>query len=207
MPTDFRSLSSDTGSWLRAQPALTGVAPSIDLSELPVDPVPLFLDWIRHAAAVGVAEPHAATLATVDGDGIPDARTLILKNVDERGWAFAGARSSRKGSQLASAPAGALNFWWQPLVRAVRVRGRVQEAGESESAADLAGRSAVARAGIAPGDWALWRLVPTRVEFWQGAADRDHTRIVYRRTEAAWDLTVAGAAAGTETTVGEREHA
>lgn len=205
MPTDFRSLSSDTGSWLRAQPALTGVAPSIDLSELPVDPVPLFLDWIRHAASAGVAEPHAATLATVDGDGIPDARTLILKNVDERGWAFAGARSSRKGSQLASTPAGALNFWWQPLVRAVRVRGRVQEAGEAESAADLAARSAAARAGIAQGDWALWRLVPTRVEFWQGAVDRDHTRIVYRRTEAAWDLTVAGAVTGT--TVGEREHA
>lgn len=110
MPTDSRS--PDTGSWLRAQAALTGVAPALDVTGLPVDPVPLFLDWIRHAASVGVAEPHAATLATVDGDGIPDARTLILKNVDERGWAFAGARSSRKGSQLASTPAGALNFWW-----------------------------------------------------------------------------------------------
>ncbi|MGO4487346.1 pyridoxamine 5'-phosphate oxidase family protein [Microbacterium sp. 2RAF4] len=207
MPTDPRSPSSDTGSWLRAQAALTGVAPALDVTELPVDPVPLFLDWIRHAVTAGVPEPHAATLATVDGDGIPDARTLILKNVDARGWAFAGARLSRKGRQIASNPVGALNFWWQPLVRAVRVRGRVQEAGEAESAADLAARSAAARAGIAPGDWALWRLVPTRVEFWQGAADRDHTRIVYRRTEAAWDFTVAGAAAMTGTTVGEGEHA
>ena len=205
MPTDLSSLSSDTGSWLRAQPALTGTAPPLELVEIPVEPVPLFLDWIRHAAAVGIAEPHAATLATVDRDGVPDVRTLILKNVDERGWAFAGARSSRKGDQIAENPVGALNFWWQPLVRAVRLRGRIQEADEAESAADLAARSAAARAGVAPGDWVLWRVVPTRVEFWQGAVDRDHTRIVYRRTDGAWNLTVAGSAAGTGTTGGEEE--
>ncbi|WP_308773023.1 pyridoxamine 5'-phosphate oxidase family protein, partial [Brachybacterium paraconglomeratum] len=72
--------------------------------------------------------------------------------MDERGWAFAGSRSSRKAAQLDAHPVAALNFWWQPVLRAVRVRGRIQEASVEESAADLAARSAEARAGVAPGE-------------------------------------------------------
>jgi pyridoxamine 5'-phosphate oxidase len=187
--------SSGTGEWLRAQPALTGTAPPLDLGKLPDDPLLLFLDWIETAATGGVPEPHAATLATVDRDGMPDARTLILKDVDARGWAFAGPRSSRKGTQLDANPAAALAFWWQPQMRAVRVRGHVREASAAESAADLAARSAAAREGIAPGEWALWRIVPTRVEFWQGSTDRNHTRIVFDREDSGWKCTVTGAVA------------
>ncbi|AZS47020.1 pyridoxal 5'-phosphate synthase [Microbacterium oxydans] len=189
---------SDIREWLRAQPSLTGVAPTLDLAELPEDPEPLFVDWIGEAAESGVAEPHTATLATVDGDGIPDARTLILKNIDAEGWSFAGARSSRKSQQIAARPAAALNFWWQPLRRAVRVRGMIREASPVESAADLAARSAEARGGIAPGEWVLWRIVATRVEFWQGSADRNHNRIIYRRAEGGWQRTVMGSITGVE---------
>ncbi|KRC62966.1 pyridoxamine 5'-phosphate oxidase [Agromyces sp. Root81] len=185
--------SGTIADWLRAQPALTGNAPRLDLQALPHDPVALFVDWIRDAARAGVAEPHAATLATVDADGLPDARTLILKDVSERGWAVAGQRSSRKGSQLAAHPVAALNFWWQPVVRAVRVRGTVLEASREESDADLAARSAAARAGIEPGDWTLWRIVPARIEFWQGSPDRRHTRIVYVTDGGAWSRQVSGA--------------
>ncbi|WP_136052476.1 pyridoxamine 5'-phosphate oxidase family protein [Microbacterium sp. K36] len=185
---------SELATWLRALPTLTGVAPPLRLADLPDDPVLLFQDWVRAAAAAGVAEPHAATLATVDADGMPDARTLILKDVDARGWAFAGARSSGKAAQLDAHPSAALNFWWQPQRRAVRVRGTVHEASAAESAADLAARSASARAGLGPGDWVLWRVVPTRVEFWQGASDRTHTRIVYDVVGRGWRHTVTGSA-------------
>ncbi|WP_396654174.1 pyridoxamine 5'-phosphate oxidase family protein [Microbacterium sp.] len=184
--------------WLRGRHALTGSAPEWNLNELPVDPNDLFASWLRAADAAGVPEPHTVTLATVDADGSPDARTLILKRIDERGWAFASTRSSRKGAQLAAAPAAALNFWWQPQVRAVRVRGRVQEATAEESAADLAARSAAARADIADGDWVLWRLVPTRIEFWQGSRDRRHTRVVYDAADAGWTVSVIGGAADRE---------
>lgn len=179
-------------AWLRSRPALTGTAPALHPGSVPDEPLVLFLNWITTAAEAGVPEPHAATLATVDGDGMPDARTLILKDVDERGWAFAGPRSSAKGRQLAANPAAALNFWWQPVLRAVRVRGPVQEASAEESAADLAARSAAARAGVAEGDWVLWRIVPSRVEFWQGAEDRRHTRIVYTRAASGWIRTWHG---------------
>jgi pyridoxamine 5'-phosphate oxidase len=180
--------ASPIADWLRAQPSLTGSAPPLDLGAIPHDPVALFLTWIREAAGAGVPEPHAATLATVDSEGQPDARTLILKDVSERAWAVAGQRSSRKGAQLADQPAAALNFWWQPVVRAVRVQGAVREASRAESDADLAARSVSARDGIEPGDWVLWRIVPTRVEFWQGSPDRRHTRIVYVSNARGWSV-------------------
>ena len=164
---------------LRTIPSLTGTPPRLELDDLPRDPTDLFAEWLRVALEHGVPEPVAATLATVDDDGVPDARTLILKAVDARGWAFAGSATSRKGQQLTACPSAALNLWWQPLVRAVRVRGRVVEASPEDSAADLAARSESARAGAAAQDWRLWRLVPSRVEFWQGSPDRRHLRIVY----------------------------
>lgn len=186
--TDLASLNE----WLRGRHALTGVAPDWDLGALPDAPSALFATWLRAAADSGVPEPHTVTLATVDADGLPDARTLILKRIDDRGWAFASTRSSRKGAQLAASPAAALNFWWQPQVRAVRVRGRVEEATPEESAADLAARSAAAQAEITDGDWVLWRIVPTRVEFWQGSRDRRHTRVVFDAVDGGWSRSITG---------------
>lgn len=178
--------SSPLSLWLRGQPSLVGTPPALSIDSLPDDPVGLFSEWIMDAAERGVAEPQATTLATVDARGVPDSRTLILKDVTERGWAFAGPRSSAKGVQLAQSPAAALNFWWQPIRRAVRVRGSVREATSAESDADLAARSATARAGIRPGDWVRWWLEPTTVEFWQGTADRRHIRIIYASDGERW---------------------
>lgn len=185
------SFASSFETWLRAQPSLIGTPPELDLDALPDDPVALFEQWIRAAVADGVEEPHVATLATVDSAGKPDARSLIVKDVTSRGWAFAGPRASAKGAQLATARAAALNFWWQPIRRAVRLRGPVHEATVAESDADLAARSAAAREGLNPGDWVRWWLEPERVEFWQGAEDRRHIRIVYVRDGAGWARTLA----------------
>lgn len=182
-------MTSDTAVTLRAIPSLTGTAPPIDLHQLPTDPIALFGEWLGAAIEAHVPEPAAATLSTVDDHGMPDARTLILKDVDAAGWAFAGTASSGKGRQLAARPAAALNIWWQPLMRAVRVRGPVAQASPLESEADLAARSEAARSAVAEGDWRLWRIQPTRVEFWQGATDRRHLRIVYVRDDG-WNLTV-----------------
>lgn len=180
-------VADSAADWLLAQPSLTGTAPPL-LDALPDDPVELFWTWIRDAVEAGVPEPHVATLATVDADGVPDARALILKDLDGSGWAVAGQRSSRKGAQLAAQPAAALNFWWQQVARAVRVRGPVREASRACSEADLAARSAEARAGVDPADWVLWRIQAVRIEFWQGSPDRRHTRIVYTAQGGGWSL-------------------
>lgn len=177
-----------TKSMLRALPSLTGSAPPLGLTGLPEDPVELFLEWLAAAQHREVAEPHAMTLSTVDASGMPDARVLVLKDVDASGWAFASTRTSAKGGQLSACPSAALTFWWQPLVRSVRVRGAVIEASREESLADLRARSASAQNGVDPDDWTLWRVLPSRVEFWQGSPDRQHTRVVYVRDHDGWRI-------------------
>lgn len=184
-------MTSVTAAKLRAIPSLTGIAPAINLQQLPTEPIALFYEWLDAAIDAQVPEPAAATLSTVDDQGMPDARTLILKDVDGTGWAFAGTASSRNGQQLTAHPAAALSIWWQPLMRAVRVRGPVVEASPHESEADLAARSEAARSAVAPGDWRLWRIQPIRVEFWQGATDRRHLRIVYTLDDG-WNLKITG---------------
>lgn len=91
-----------------------------------------------------------------------------------------------------------MNFWWQPILRAVRLRGTVQEAPSSESEADLAERPAKARAGVRPGEWVRWWLLPERVEFWQGSTDRRHARIVYTRDGDRWAHEIVGGRSDTE---------
>ena len=175
---------------LRTISSLTGTAPDLDLDALPADPLDLFTGWLDTALAGGVPEPIAATLATVDADGIPDSRTLLLKDVDERGWAFAGTASSRKAAQLTANPAAALSLWWQPQMRAIRVRGPVVQASHAECEADLAARSPQARATVPPGEWRVWRVQPQRIEYWQGSPDRQHIRIIYGRDGDGWTRTV-----------------
>ncbi|WP_040160428.1 pyridoxine/pyridoxamine 5'-phosphate oxidase [Mobilicoccus massiliensis] len=186
---------SDTSREFRVIPTLTGTPPSeLDVDDLPATPKELWSTWLEEALDAQVPEPIAATLATVDADGTPDARTLVLKGVDERGWAFASTASSRKGVQLADRPAAALELYWQPIARAVRARGPVELASPEEWEADLAARSPEARATVPPGQWRLWRLRPERVEFWQGSTDRRHLRIVYTRDAEGWHVEASRAA-------------
>ena len=121
---------------------------------------------------------------------LPDSRTLLLKDVDERGWAFACTASLRKAQQIAANPAAALSLWWQPQMRAVHVRGPVVTATPQECEADLAARSPQARATVPPGEWRVWRVQPQRIEYWQGSSDRQHIRIVYTRDGDGWSRTV-----------------
>ena len=86
------------------------------------------------------------TLSTCDAGGVPDARILILKDVDEQGWWFATSRVSAKGSQLDEHPAAALTFYWPVQARQVRVRGPVVTGAPERSAADFLARGSSARA-------------------------------------------------------------
>ncbi len=107
---------SELAAWPRALPTVTGIAPPLRVAELPDDPVLLFQDGVRAAVAAGVPEPHAATLATVDSDCMPDARTLILKDADARGWAFAWVLWRVEGVPQAGSK------WCLPTVRRARFR-------------------------------------------------------------------------------------
>ncbi len=93
---------------LRKIPSLKAPLPDVDLTALPDCPQDTFGLWLAEALNAGVREPHAMTLSTVDADGCPDARILILKNVDDRGWHFAIKANSPKGRQIEANPNVAL---------------------------------------------------------------------------------------------------
>jgi pyridoxamine 5'-phosphate oxidase len=146
--TSLQSWSNDDGgrSYLRALPVLRGAGPRLDTDALPSDPVRLFVTWLQQAVEAGAPDPHAMTLSTVDAQGMPRARVLILKAVDERGWHFAVSSVSQKGRDLAAHPAAALTFYWPALVRQVRVVGAVVNDGLRASADDFLARPLASRA-------------------------------------------------------------
>lgn len=143
-----RSDFSDTRAWIRALPVLTTTPP-------PFVPAPtpqrLFLEWLTQAAEAGIAEPHAATLSTVDATGTPDSRTLLIKDVTDEGWWFSGDDRSPKGRQLATTPSAALGVYWREHGRQVRIRGPVRAGSADVSARDFRERSALARAVASTG--------------------------------------------------------
>ena len=126
---------------LRTLPSLAGPLPEFDPDTAPGDPDPLFERWLADAIDVGVTEPHAMTLSTVDPAGRPSARVLILKSLEAGRWSFASGAGSRKGKELANTPWAALTFYWPLLGRQVRVRGAVETADATDSAADFLARS------------------------------------------------------------------
>lgn len=93
----------------------------------PAEPMALFDDWLAEARASDLIEPSAMTLATVDPDGTPSARIVLLKGHDAGGFRFYTNYNSRKGRALAAHPVAALVFWWEPLERQVRVTGAIEQ--------------------------------------------------------------------------------
>ncbi|HEY4280798.1 MAG TPA: pyridoxamine 5'-phosphate oxidase [Conexibacter sp.] len=116
------------------------MAGSLDEDDLLDDPIELFRSWFDAAARAGLPQVDAMTLATVDANGLPAARVVLLKGVDERGFQFFTNYDSRKGVELAANPHAALTFLWIPPQRQVRVRGDVVRLEPHESEAYFATR-------------------------------------------------------------------
>jgi pyridoxamine 5'-phosphate oxidase len=113
--------------------------PPLRHSELRQDPIEQFRDWYGRAERE-VPLAHAVTLATVDSDGRPDARMVLLKGVGADGFRFFSNYDSAKGRQVEGAGYAALVVYWRELDRQVRIRGTVTRLGESDSDAYFATR-------------------------------------------------------------------
>jgi pyridoxamine 5'-phosphate oxidase len=183
-------------------------------SDLSPDPIVQFDRWMADARAAhrtGMDEPHAMTLATADAAGLPSARTVLLKGVDQRGFTWFTNYGSRKGMELAENPHAALNFRWGSLERQVVVMGVVAKVSAEESdeyfySRPLGSRigaivsaqstviqrsdlddAAAALAGapessiVRPAHWGGYRLTPSIIEFWQGRSSRLHDRLRFSR--------------------------
>lgn len=176
------------------------------------EPISFFSKWFQEALSKEI-EPNAMILATVDQDYNPDARTMLLKEFNERGFVFYTNYFSKKGKDLKVNPKATIVFFWQTLMRQVRIFGIVEQLSqkeaeeyftirpyESQVAAYISKQSEVIenREEIEekflkllqefknkrvpkPEGWGGYRLVPLKIEFWQGRPARFHDRLVFIR--------------------------
>ncbi len=111
------------------------------------EPLRLFNTWFAEAKRAEPVNPEAMALATVDAEGMPNVRMVLLKGVDERGFVFYTNLGSVKGHELAAAPKAALTFYWKSLQRQVRARGSVEPVSAAEADSYFATRSRMAQIG------------------------------------------------------------
>ena len=111
------------------------------------DPFALFEGWLKEALKSEVNDANAMNLATVDADGMPNCRMVLLKGVDPAGFVFYTNTRSAKGRELAGNPKAALTFHWKSLRRSVRVRGDVEGVTDAEADAYFATRARPAQIG------------------------------------------------------------
>jgi len=114
--------------------------PGLLEADVPADPLELFAAWFVDAVGAGLPESNAMVLATVSPEGLPQARTVLLKGYAGSGLRFFTNTSSAKGAALAANPVAALVFPWHALERQVRVTGEVHPLADGEVAAYFATR-------------------------------------------------------------------
>lgn len=125
------------------------------------EPFALFAAWLAEAEASEPNDPNAMALATVDADGLPDVRMVLMKGYDADGFVFYSHIASQKGRELAQNPQAALLFHWKSLRRQVRVRGKVTPVSEAEADAYFASRPKQAQIGA----WASKQSQPLESRF------------------------------------------
>jgi pyridoxamine 5'-phosphate oxidase len=190
--------------------------PPFDVEDLAPTWLEQFQRWLDDAVAATVPEPNAMIVATADASGAPSARTVLLRGVDERGFAFYTNLESRKGREVLANPRASAVFTWLGLQRQVVASGAVEQVSEEEADAYWATRPVASRISAAaspqsqivpsrdaleeawaklaeqgedvarPPHWSGLRIVPETVEFWQGRRDRFHDRLRFRRQGEGW---------------------
>lgn len=186
--------------------------------DLDADPIRQFEVWFRQATELGLHEPNAMSLATVDAAGMPLLRTVLLKYFDAKGFVFFTNYESRKARQIAENPRVSLLFPWILLERQVIVQGRAEKISAAESLRYFISRPRESQLGAwvsqqssvissrkilmqklheisekfregeipLPSFWGGFRVVPEKIEFWQGGPARLHDRFLYAKKEEGW---------------------
>lgn len=184
-------------------------------------PVAQFELWLEQAVTGGISDPTAMVLATVDAEGNPWQRIVLLKGASPAGFVFYTNYGSNKARDMAEHPRVSLLFPWNALDRQVIIGGRVERLSAAESAryflsrpreSQLAAWASQQSRGIStralleqqmqslknkfsrgevpvPDFWGGYRVVPERIEFWQGGAHRLHDRFrYYVENDGGWRI-------------------
>lgn len=125
------------------------------------DPFALFGEWLEEAKKSEINDPNATSLATVDSDGLPNVRMVLLKDYDEDGFVFYTNFESQKGEEILATKKAAMCFHWKSLRRQVRLRGAVTVVDDAEADAYFASRARGSRIGA----WASKQSRPLESRF------------------------------------------
>lgn len=193
------------------------------LSRDMLDACPLrqFEAWLEQSVRAELVDPTAMVLATVDEQGLPWQRIVLLKGLSDGGFVFYTNHGSAKAEAIAREPRVSLHFPWNELDRQVIIGGRAEKMTMAESAsyfitrpresqiaawASRQSRPVSARAMLekqvsvlrekfgkgqipVPDFWGGYRVIPQRIEFWQGGEHRLHDRFLYtRQPEGDWAI-------------------
>jgi pyridoxamine 5'-phosphate oxidase len=186
--TDFRKEYSDRG---------------LKREDLDPNPVAQFSTWFSQATELGVHEPNAMTLATVDDAGMPWQRTVLLKYFGPEGFVFFTNYSSRKAGQIAVNPKVSLLFPWLTLERQVIIQGRAEKISSAESLKYFASRPRDSQIGawvsnqsevITSRKFLMQKLAEIREKFKQGEIPLPSFWGGYRVVPAAFEFWQGGPA-------------
>jgi pyridoxamine 5'-phosphate oxidase len=193
---------------------------TLNEADVYADPFLQFGRWWKEAEESDILEINAMTLATAGKDGVPKARTVLLKDYSDKGFVFYTNYMSHKGKEIHENPYASLLFFWKELERQVRIVGRVEKVDAAESDEYFHSRPEGSRIGAwsspqseiiqsrdlieenvkkytaefqsspipRPPHWGGYRVVPFKIEFWQGRPSRLHDRILYELVNGAWEI-------------------
>lgn len=188
---------------------------------LAASPLQQFERWLEQSVQAGLEDPTAMVLATIDDQGRPWQRIVLLKGMSDGGFVFYSNHGSYKAEAIAGNPLVSLLFPWNELDRQVIVSGRAEKMSLAESAsyfetrpresqiaawASRQSRPVSARAMLekqvqalkekfgngdipTPDFWGGYRVIPERIEFWQGGEHRLHDRFLYTKDkDEGWEI-------------------
>lgn len=191
---------------------------TLNITDVDPNPIIQFINWLKDWETTDGTDFNAMVLSTVNKEGKPSARVVLLKGVEDDGFDFYTNYESRKGEEMLENPNVALTFFWQSLERQVRIEGRVQKLSAEQSSTYFHSRPRGSQIGAwaspqsheisreeleenvkrfkekfseeipCPPHWGGYKVIPEKIEFWQGRRSRLHDRILYVKEDNAWKI-------------------